>query len=243
MRPVAVVWVLLVACAVHGQEVVTNTIRYEAEWSTNVLPVSFGVSLPKLNTNASYFGTLLSIEFGMFATNSLDAAIENDSAAPALFTLKAYGLVTITNPGPSILTYSYAGVTLAQTNLAATTQPENGRPDYAFFDDRIVTGSASGLVNSDYHSLYLGAGAFELSGYSEADYVSSGASPSSQSTSDPRAYGVAYVIYTYTLVPEPGALLPVGFVGLVSMWWLRRRRLNQSRVARILRRALQIRVG
>lgn len=226
-----VVWALLVACGAHGQEVVTNTVRYEATWSTNVLPVSFGVSLPKLNTNASYFGTVLSIEFGMYATNSLDAEIENDSAAPALFTLKAYGLVTITNPGPSVLTYSYAGVTLAQTNLAASTPPVDGGPDYAFLDDRIVTGAASGLVSIAYYSLYLGSGVFDVSGYSEADYISTGASPSSQSTSDPWASGVAYVIYTYTLVPEPGALLPVGLFGLVSVWWLRRRRLTKSVLA------------
>lgn len=213
----------LFAANASAQEVVTNTVRYDATWFTNVLPVSFGVSLPKLNTNYSYFGTILSIEVGMFATNSLDATIENDSAAAALFSLRAYGLVTITNPGPSALTYSYSGVTLAQTNLAASTPPAGGGPDYVFLDDRLVTGSSSGLVSSAYYSLYLGAGNFDVSGYSEADYIASGASPSSQSTSDPKASGVAYVIYRYTLVPEPGAFIPLAGLGLGLVCWGRRR--------------------
>lgn len=207
-----------------AQVVVTNTARYEATWFTNILPVSFGVALPKLNTNYSYFGTLLSIEVGMFTTNSLDAAIENDSAAPATFTLKAYGLVTLTNPGPSVLTFGYAGVTLAQTNLSATTPPTGGGPDYAFLNDQTVTGASSGLVSSAYYSLYIGAGNFDISGYSEADYIASGASPSTLSTSDPKASGVAYVIYTYTLVPEPGAFLPLAALGFVTIYWTRRRR-------------------
>lgn len=213
----------LFAANASAQDVVTNTVRYDATWFTNVLPVSFGVSLPKLNTNYSYFGTILSIEVGMLTTNSLDAAMENDSEEAALFTLYASGSVRVTNPGPHVLEFNYFDVDLAQTNLAATTPPEDGGPDYAFLDDQMVTGAASGLVNVAYYSLYLGAGTFDVRGRASANFYASGASPSSLSTSDPKASGVAYVIYTYTLVPEPGAFIPLAGLGLGLVCWGRRR--------------------
>lgn len=219
----------LLSASAQAQVVVTNTVKYEAAWFTNVLPVSFGVSLPKLNTNYSYFGTILSIEVGMFTTNSLDAAMENDSQSAALFTLFASGSVRMTNPGPYVLEFNYFDVDLAQTNLAATTAPVGGGPDYAFLDDQTVTGSASGLVSTAYYSLYLGAGNFDVDGRASANFFASGASPSTLSTSDPKASGVAYVIYTYTLVPEPGAFIPLAGVGLGLVWWARRRRSPDGR--------------
>jgi hypothetical protein len=216
----------LFAANASAQDVVTNTVRYDATWFTNALPVSFGVSLPKLNTNYSYFGTILSIEVGMFATNSIDLAIENNSLSAAVFSLKESGRMLITNPGPTPLSYFYFDEVLGQTNLAATDNnqvPNGSGPDYAFLDDLLVTGSSSGLVSASYYSLYLGAGAFEISGFASASFLAEGATPSTLSTSDPKVSGVAYVIYTYTLVPEPGAFIPLAGLGLGLVWWGRRR--------------------
>ncbi len=218
----------LLSASAQAQVVVTNTTKYTAPWNTNNPSGLFQIYLQQLNTNYSYFGAVLSIEVGLYSTNIFDYELENTSPGAALFELEGSGNTYATNPGPAAVVGVHSGL-LFSTNLAGSDGNSGSGNDYAYFNDIKSVGSHSNLITSAFNSLYFGASTFAVDINSRVSSTLFAAGTYTASRLDDRSLGVAYVIYTYTLVPEPGAFIPLAGVGLGLVWWARRRRSPDGR--------------
>lgn len=191
----------LVAFTASAQ-MVTNTVTYSASWNTNN-PSEFSVYLSKLATNLSFFGQVLSIQVGIYVTNTFNVWAENDNIGAGDFNIQSAGQTIATNPGPTDVLMAFSG-TLATTNLAGSDGINGSGPDFAQRTDLQGTDYESQIVTEAFHSLYLGSGSFTVDINAGAEFYVSGNGDFRSQISNNRTSGSAFVIYTYTLIPEPG---------------------------------------
>lgn len=216
-----------------GQSVVTNTAAHATPWSESS-PSEFTVSLQQLNTNVANFGSVLSIELRMFATNLADITIENWDPARSNDVRVTVSSTTYGSNGEQELTVAKSHTyfsPLARTNLAPNTGTNWSGPDTVFFDNLQVSGASSNLITSGFASLYFGNGSFEYQMYSDASFGQSGTASLGASYADLRSIGVVEVIYTYTLVPEPDAIISAALASVALVVFGRRRRRRRAAAA------------
>lgn len=225
---------LAAACAAGqlGRAAETNTYVSRAWWSESV-PANFSVQLGKLNTNTVGFGSVLSIEFRMYATNMADIQVENlnpgaSNAVKILASVSTLATNVVEEELYVEVLRDGAGrpvrPPIATTNLAPNTGTNWAGSDYAFYDDVMAAGGVSNLYTSAFNSLYFGAGAFEFYVAAVGSFTVTADTDIQSTVTDSRTLGMIEVIYRYTGVPEPGAWMACALGAVLALGSARRRR-------------------
>lgn len=185
--------------------------------------------------NASDFGNpafvnLLSAEIEATATiqNGL-LEVDNDGLAAAVIPLAELGAsVNLSSDALALALPSVAPVTTTSFNLAAnngdddsTFQSEPGDPDFGSLSGGMVSDTDSSLFNQPLASLFEGPGQFDIDFTALSIFNAGGVGGVSFAGTPVDIELKVKVIYTYEIVPAPGAAAVLGLGGLVAA---RRRR-------------------
>jgi hypothetical protein len=213
-------------------DVVTNTSVSSATWNVST-PSSLTLQLQQIDTNLSYFGSVLSIQFRMYATNMADISVENwdpstDNEVVITLTSTTRGTNAI-GQGVTVSTLYDAENPLATVTLGPNTGTNQSGADYIFFDNLMAAGAASNLITSGFSSLYFGNGSFNFFVRASAGFAASGSAAWGSSFADLRSLGRVEVAYTYTLIPEPASWVPCAVAGVVALALLRLRRAGRAK--------------
>jgi len=155
--------------------------------------------------------------------------VDNDGLDTAVINVAELGAaVTLSSTDIALALPSVAPVTTTSFNLAANNgdddsnfNSEPGDPDYGRLDGSMVTDSDNAFFNQPLASIFEGAGTFDIDYDALAIFNTGGVGGVSFAGTPVDIDLKVTVIYTYEIIPAPGAAALLGLGGLVAV---RRRR-------------------